>query len=390
MVRRVLLVEDSLPDARIVQHRLRAAASEAEEWRLERVGALTPAIDRLGKRNLDVVLLDLGLPDSQGLETLARLREADAQTPVVVLTGTCDEALGIRALELGAQDHLVKSEVASPRALLRALRHAIERNRLGERREALTQRVAEAQKMESLWIVAAGTGRAYDGLLETILAEIELCFEGAGRELDSVVRAHLAKIRRTALEGETLGERLRCYAEAGRAAGRRTDLSAFVLASSELLEPLVGAPAELDLDVVEDLPGVGVDPVQLRQLLVALVLNAMEAIGRGNRGRIRVRTFELEVTEAMLRRAAGGGGLDPGDFVALSVEDDGRGIDPDLLEKVFDPFFSLCKKRPGLGLSAALGIARQHGGAIRVDRLDPRGTAATVWLPVGRTAHPPG
>lgn len=406
MTLRVLLVEDSLADARIVQHRLRAAAAdregsgreasgrhasgpeaaECEDWRLERVAALAPAIERLGKAKLDVVLLDLGLPDSAGLETLARLREVDTRVPVVVLTGSREEALGVRALELGAQEHLVKSELGCPRALLRSLRHAIERSRLAEQREALARRVAEAQKMESLWIVAAGAGRAYDRLLEGILEEIDLCFGQTGRKLDAALRAHLTKIRRTALEGERLGERLRCYAEAGRGRGHRTDLSAFVLASSELLEPLVGASAELDLDLAEDLVGVNVDPVQLRQLLVALVLNAMDAIGRGRRGRVRVRTFELTASAALLAGAQGGASLDPGEYVALCVEDDGAGIDPDMIEKVFDPFFTSRERGSGLGLSAALGIARQHGGAIRVDRLDAGGTAVTVLLPFERDA----
>lgn len=242
MTNRVLLVEDNPADARIVEHRLRAAAAdpetfesadafESEDWRLERVGALTPAIDRLGKGRLDVVLLDLGLLDSAGLETLARLREVDANVPIVVLTGSGDEALGVRALEIGAQDHLVKSEMACSRALLRSLRYAIERSRLRERREALAQRVAEVQAMESLWIVAAGVGRAYDHLLERILEEIDLCFEQAGREMDAALRAHLTKIRSTALEGEELSERLRCYADAGRGRSARADLPAFVLAS---------------------------------------------------------------------------------------------------------------------------------------------------------------
>lgn len=124
--RTVLVVEDNPGDARLVE--LFLLEETANPFRILKAGKLTDALESLDAHHVDVVLLDLSLPDSFGLSTLARIRAARPLVPVVVLTGTADEALALDALRQGAQDYLVKGQ-GDGELLRRSVRYAIERSR---------------------------------------------------------------------------------------------------------------------------------------------------------------------------------------------------------------------------------------------------------------------
>lgn len=123
---RVLLVEDSLGDAALVRNALRGSQAD---FRVTQVERLAKALHYLSKVNVDVVILDLGLPDSKGLDTLLKIRQVAPDVPVVVLTGINDEHLSMGALEHGAQDYLVK-DMTEGDILVHSICHAIERHHL--------------------------------------------------------------------------------------------------------------------------------------------------------------------------------------------------------------------------------------------------------------------
>jgi DNA-binding response OmpR family regulator len=112
---RVLLVEDNPADAELIRETLDDGsldpAFEATAFRLEQVDRLVAAFERLAAGEIDVVLLDLSLPDSHGIDTFVRLVRSAPRTPIVVLSGLDDEAMAIRAVREGAQDYLVKGQV---------------------------------------------------------------------------------------------------------------------------------------------------------------------------------------------------------------------------------------------------------------------------------------
>jgi DNA-binding response OmpR family regulator len=124
---KLLVVDDNPQDAELVRAQL-AEAVRDRAFDVEVVGRLASALERLGRRDVDVVLLDLGLPDANGTQGVVRLARDAAAVPVVVLTGNDNEALGLRAVQDGAQDYLVKGQVSGP-VLHRSLRYAIERKR---------------------------------------------------------------------------------------------------------------------------------------------------------------------------------------------------------------------------------------------------------------------
>ncbi len=123
---RVLLIEDNPGDARLLQEALRGAFTDLE---LELSERLSKGLSRLSRSHFDVVLLDLALPDSRDIDTLNRVLEHAPWVPVVVVTGTDEEQLGVRSVQAGAQDFLVKGEI-EPQHLARAIGYAIERHRM--------------------------------------------------------------------------------------------------------------------------------------------------------------------------------------------------------------------------------------------------------------------
>ena len=120
----LLLVEDNPGDARLLREMLNEAGAHKTE--LTQAESMSEAEKRLVERLFDIVLIDLGLPDAQGLEAVRRARAVAPRVPLVVLTGLDDESLATQALQEGAQDYLIKGQIEK-RGLLRALRYAIER-----------------------------------------------------------------------------------------------------------------------------------------------------------------------------------------------------------------------------------------------------------------------
>ena len=151
----VLMIEDSLGEARLITRFINEVPGISVK--LEHTFRLSLGLERLSRGGIDVVLLDLGLPDSMGVETIVKVREAFRTVPIVVLTGMDDEELGLKAVQLGAQDYVSKMQI-DPQLLVRSVRYAIERKRSEEalrESEELFRRIAE-NIQEGLTIIENG------------------------------------------------------------------------------------------------------------------------------------------------------------------------------------------------------------------------------------------
>jgi DNA-binding NarL/FixJ family response regulator len=158
----VLLVEDHLPDVRLLQEAL--AEAQAVTFDLVHVEQLSQALHRLREEPIDVILVDLGLTDSQGLDTFNTLHSQVPDVPVVIMTGLDDEKLAIQAVQAGAQDYLVKGQVVAP-LLERALRYAIERCRLVQALEEAKQREQREEELRALTQLSNASTTHVTGLL---------------------------------------------------------------------------------------------------------------------------------------------------------------------------------------------------------------------------------
>lgn len=186
---KVLLIEDNPGDARLIQEML---TEPGEAWfQVEYTDRLSRGLEHLKNGGVDVVLLDLGLPDGQGLGAFEKVQAQAPAVPVVVLTGFDDETLAVEAMRHGAQDYLVKGDVDS-KVLYRAVRYAVERNRAVEDAKHYSKRVealyAVAQAVSHSLNMDEALNNALDRVYEA-LEEIRRC---SGNQLDpQVVEAFL-------------------------------------------------------------------------------------------------------------------------------------------------------------------------------------------------------
>lgn len=176
---KILLVEDNQGDARLIREML--AEVTTEQFDLVHVESLSDALKTLTQEPCDIILLDLGLPDSQGIDTFNNVYERAKMVPIVILTGLSDEAFAITAMRQGAQDYLSKNDV-EPNLLARALRYAIERKRLEERMTLtaqLTKAIGSSQEISDVYEkFAKGIKRLvdYDQITITLVEEGMLRF----------------------------------------------------------------------------------------------------------------------------------------------------------------------------------------------------------------------
>jgi DNA-binding response OmpR family regulator len=186
----VLLIEDNPDDAALMREHIRRASRDYPEAAVEliHVDRLAAAMPHLAEQNVDVVLLDLGLGETDGILTLERLQALSRGTPTVVLTGLDDDALAVRSVQLGAQDYLVKNRI-NGQVLLRVLRYAVERARLQKQLEESRMRERdERERREELreYFLATNVERTPAVGFDAAGSMVEL-----GREYEDLIMAHL-------------------------------------------------------------------------------------------------------------------------------------------------------------------------------------------------------
>ncbi len=240
------------------------------------------------------------------------------------------------------------------------------------------RRAHENRRLESLGALAGGIARDLNDLLEPILGNVSFLLEELCHDEDT--EATFSEIERAATRAADLVARLLAYVGETPLERRRIDLGAAVRDLRRALESSPSRRGALHLEIAEPLPRVDADPERLRQVLLALVENAWEAL-RDRRGRVTLSASRVRLTREDLGHEIEGAITQPGSYVGLAVSDDGCGFDDELRARIFDPFVSTKGPRRGLGLAIALGIVRAHGGALRVRSRPGRGSRFEVLLP---------
>ncbi|MDF1614932.1 LytS/YhcK type 5TM receptor domain-containing protein [Desulfurivibrio dismutans] len=264
----------------------------------------------------------------------------------------------------------------------RALLHSIifditEQKKAEEEQERLTDQLFQARKMEAVGRLAGGVAHEFNNLMTAILANVHLAKNKQGK--DSQAAEELAGIKAAGERAAELTRQLLAFARKQNIKLEELDLNGAVDAFLPLLLRLIDHGVELRWQPGSDLPQVRLDPDQLDQLLVTLVRNAKEAVG--TKGVITIATATAELDQAFCDEHPG---ARPGRYIALTVRDDGCGMDQETLGKVFEPFFTTKEfgQGSGLGLATAYGIIKQNEGFIDVVSAPGRGTTVTVYLPV--------
>ena len=369
---RVLLVEDDDAYALLVQRQLTASS---ESIALRRVSTLVDAVAAIDSGPADAVLLDLGLPDSFGLETVERLHGAAGAVPIIVLTAQDDDAIAVQAVQRGAQDYLVKS-TTDAQLLVRSIRYARER---AEWRRVLVEREAELRqvhKMEAVGRLAGGVAHDFNNVLTAIFGYADLLLDQFAE--DDPRRADVQEIRRSAERAAALTRQLLAFSRKQIMQPRVLDLNDVIASLQALLSRLVGEDIALEIRPSVELWPVRADPGQVEQVLMNLAANARDAMPEG--GQLAVETGNASVEHEDARNRPG---LKPGAYVTMTVIDTGTGVPDSVRPHMFEPFFTTKEpgKGTGLGLATVYGIVKQTGGGVYVDSVEGKGTRVVVYLP---------
>ena len=252
------------------------------------------------------------------------------------------------------------------------------RQKLEEERLELERQMMETQKLDSLGVLASAIAHDFNNLLTVIVGSADLIrLKEAGNQdilppLDSILSA--------SSRAASLCQQMLDFA--GKGTGHRVPLAIDPLVKESLeLAGAAFAPSCLAQSQIEpDLPFVRGDSGQLRQVMVNLLLNAAEAIGK-NVGEILLRVHLADVNSVRAAKLQGTASLAAGRYLCIEVSDTGPGMAPEVLKRVFEPFFSTRFLGRGLGLPATLGIVRAHGGGIEIDSTPGAGTTVRVFLP---------
>ncbi|MEM7246466.1 MAG: response regulator [Acidobacteriota bacterium] len=256
-----------------------------------------------------------------------------------------------------------------------------ETHRAKQAQAELEKQLLQAQKRESLGLLAGGVAHDFNNLLVGILgnAELALCRPDLDEDFAELLEGiQLAGERAAELTRQMLG-----YAGQEQVARLPTDLNELISEMRVLLGASVPKTVQVDENLHDDLPPVMGDRSRLSQVLMNLITNAAEAIGDGP-GRVELRSYLIDADEALLAESCLGHAARPGEHACFEVHDDGCGMDERVLAQAFDPFFTTKSKGRGLGLAATLGIIRAHGGAVLIDTAPGMGTSFRVLLPVCR------
>ena len=254
-----------------------------------------------------------------------------------------------------------------------------------EKRREFEEKMKEAQRLESLGVMAGGIAHDFNNLLTPILGEASLSL----LELPSSAptRVRLERIQKAGHRAASLTRQMLDYA--GQESGTREilDLSKLVSETGGLVEGAVSGRAVVTYDLAEEPLAIEADPARLSQLVMNLITNATEALKPGD-GHIEICTGRVESEKLDRRLLLGDELTEAGSYVYLEITDNGCGMDDATRSKIFDPFFTTKFTGRGLGLSATLGVVRSHGGGIELETDVERGTRFRVLFPA--TSQIPG
>ena len=253
-----------------------------------------------------------------------------------------------------------------------------ERKRVEEEKRKLERQVQQAQKLESLGVLAGGIAHDFNNLLMVVLGYAEL----AQKEISPMSPAlrSLTEITTATQRAADLCRQMLAYAGKAAFALERVGLRELVEEMAHLLKTAISKNAILTLNLERGLPPIEADPSQIRQIVMNLIINASEAIGDRD-GVITVSVGATRCDAKYLQRTELHDDLAPGRYVHLEVTDTGGGMDAETQSRIFEPFFSTKFTGRGLGLAAVLGIVRSHKGAIKVDSEPGKGTTFKVLFP---------
>jgi two-component system cell cycle sensor histidine kinase/response regulator CckA len=367
---KILLIEDNLGDARLLEEMLNNG--EPSSFTTLWADRLSKGLEQLEAEAIDLVLLDLSLPDSQGLDTFTRVHAQKPQVPIIVLSGLSDEQVSIKAVREGAQDYLIKGQVDSS-LLTRAIRYAIERKQAEEH-------LQRQERLAAVGQLAGGIAHDFNNFLTSVMLHTHILthMEDIPEKAKSIAETIASESRRAA----QLVRQILDFSRRSMVETKAVDLAAFLDETVDILRKTLPENIQILVETEGDEHIVKADPTRVQQIVMNLALNARDAMPQGGRLRIDLSKIQTMPGEQLDVAEMWSTDMPSGEWICLAISDTGVGMTEKTRSHLFEPFFTT--KRPkgtGLGLAQVYGIVKQHEGYIGVDTELGRGTTFRIYLP---------
>ncbi len=243
----------------------------------------------------------------------------------------------------------------------------------------LEARIVQAQKMESIGVLAGGIAHNFNNILSIILGNTEILMDDPESSFPG--HACLEDLKTACLRGRDVVKQLLHYTSKAPAVRNPEDLSDILENTFQLIR--AGLPAHIDVHkILPDSPIIArVDVSQLNQVMVNLCANAAQAMEDKDRGLLEIVLDRVEIGRTEFRSSSD---IKPGFYARIQIKDTGHGMSPDIQQKIFDPYYTTrpVGKGSGMGLAVVHGVVKSHEGAVSVDSAPGGGSTFSVYLPI--------
>lgn len=271
---------------------------------------------------------------------------------------------------------VLKDESTRPRRVISFVRDISYRKRAETERDLLEKQLKQSQKLEAIGLLAGGVAHDFNNLITGIFGYCDIADESleSGSEAKSVVGA----IREAAQRAAVLTSRLLIFSRQQPVQSVVIDFNKLINGIIAFLKRVIREDIEFQFMPSPDAGSINCDKALIEQALMNLTINARDAMPKG--GRLTMKTSKFVVTDEMF---ASGAWHSKGDFAQITIEDTGHGMSPEVLEHIYDPFFTTKEvgQGTGLGLAMVYGIVKQHNGTIKVESEPGKGTVFNLYFP---------
>ncbi|MEG6523865.1 ATP-binding protein [Desulfotomaculum sp. 1211_IL3151] len=334
---RVLIVEDSADDTLLLLRELRKGGYNIFYQQVDNRQDMLVA---LAEAKWDIVIADYVMPSFGGMDALRLVKERDLDIPFIILSGNITESTAVEAMKAGAHDYIVKGNLAR---LIPAIEREIREAASRKQRKQLEKEMIRLDQLNLIGQMAAGIGHEIRNPLTVVRGFLQMLADKECAQYQDYFITMIEEIDRT---NDIISE----FLSLGRNHTSQLDwhpLNPIIENIAPLLQvDALGRNNTIEIKL-EQLPQVRLNPAQIRQVILNLARNGLEAMPQG--GCLTIRTFTS------------------GDEVILSVSDQGPGITPDVLAKIGTPFFTTKERGTGLGMTVCHGIAARHQATIDIE-----------------------
>jgi len=368
---RIMIVEDNTTVAEDCRDCLEARGYNVTSI----VASGEESIERAEVERPDSVIIDIHLRDKMdGIEAAEQIHSR-FEIPVIFLSAYNDHDLLERAKLTGAFGYLIKP--FEENELYATLEIVLYKAKAEKKRRQMEVRLHQAQQLETIGVFAGGIAHQFNNDLSTITGYtdlLEMDFSG-----DAKVINYTKAMKASACRMAQLTAQLLAYARGGQYHVQTVSSGDFIRNTLPLIRYTINPAIHVETDLPNDLFNVKADLTQMQMMLSAVLINASEAME--GKGCIRVACRNIMITDETVKDFPE---LKPGNYVNLTIIDDGRGMDKETKKRIFEPFFTTNFQGRGLGMAAVYGIVKNHAGWISIDSEPGQGTIVRIYLPAAQ------